>query len=389
MRIFEKRKKAAPAAPTIVQTAREQGHPFQSIRHYTPLAACENRLYDSLREAIPVIDAAIGKIVRLVGGCSVVCEDKRVEKELATFLSRVKVGASAYGLESFLAAYLDSLLTYGTAVGEIVPNALRNGIGALYNASLDDIDIRPGKTPLDVEFFLRDERFGAQPVPYPELLLFTALNPAPGEVMGRSLLKGLPFVSSILLQIYNAIGLNWERIGNIRFAVTYKPQNDTLDKAYAKERAMAIAKEWSSAMQSGKDGRVSDFIAVGDVNIRVIGADNQIIDSNVPVRQMLEQIVAKLGIPPFLLGLNFSTTERMSQQQCDILTSELEYYRRILNPVVAKIVRFYLSLSGNACDFDIAWDNISLQDEVELANARLLNAQAEQIEAGIKGGETK
>ena len=82
-------------------------------------------------------------------------------------------------------------------------------------------------------------------------------------------------------------------MGNIRFAVTYKPQNDSLDRAYAKERAMQVAKEWSEAMQTG--GAVKDFVAVGDVQIKVIGADNQILDSEVPVRQMLEQIVAKTG----------------------------------------------------------------------------------------------
>lgn len=64
-------------------------------------------------------------------------------------------------------------------------------------------------------------------------------------------------------------------------------------------------------------------MAVGDVSIKVIGADNQWIDTEVPVRQMLEQIVAKLSIPPFMLGLSWSTTERMSKQQADGLTSEL------------------------------------------------------------------
>lgn len=54
---------------------------------------------------------------------------------------------------------------------------------------------------------------------------------------------------------------------------------------------MQVAKEWSEAMQTG--GAVKDFVAVGDVQIKVIGADNQILDSEVPVRQMLEQIVAK------------------------------------------------------------------------------------------------
>ena len=74
---------------------------------------------------------------------------------------------------------------------------------------------------------------------------------------------------------------------------------------------------------------VSDFVAVGDVSIRAIGADGQQMESDVPVRQMLEQIVAKLGVPPFLLGLSWSSTERMSSQQADMLTNELTAYRRI------------------------------------------------------------
>ena len=60
---------------------------------------------------------------------------------------------------------------------------------------------------------------------------------------------------------------------------------------------------------------VSDFVAVGDVTIKAIGADNQILDSNVPVRQMLEEIVAKMGIPPFLLGLSWSSTEDVYKRQ--------------------------------------------------------------------------
>ena len=94
-------------------------------------------------------------------------------------------------------------------------------------------------------------------------------------------------------RFYKTIGLNWERIGNVRFAVTYKPQNDTLDRAYAKERAMQVAKEWSEAMQTGGAVRKGLYHDRHDVQIKVIGADNQILDSEVPVRQMLEQIVAK------------------------------------------------------------------------------------------------
>ena len=200
---------------------------------------------------------------------------------------------------------------------------------------------------------------------------------------GTSLLRGLPFVSGILMQIYQTIGINWERVGNVRFAVTYKPSGDS-DRAYAKERAQQIAKEWGRAMQPGAG--VSDFVSVGDVNVKVIGADNQILDSNVPVRQMLEQIVAKLGIPPFLLGLSWSTTERMSVQQTDILTSELESYRCVLNPAIAKICSLWLRMHGFDGGFHIEWGNINLQDELDLAQARLTNAQAAKLEQELKMG---
>ena len=125
---------------------------------------------------------------------------------------------------------------------------------------------------------------------------------------------------------------------------------------------------------------MQDFVAVGDIGIKVIGAENQLFDTNIPVRQLLEQIVAKLSIPPFLLGLQWSSTERMSAQQADILTSELEYFRRLLSPVLLAVGTAVLRGAGFSDEPDICWDIINLQDETELADARLKNAQAEEIE---------
>ena len=119
------------------------------------------------------------------------------------------------------------------------------------------------------------------------------------------------------------------------------------------------------------------------MDIRVIGADNALLDTEVPVRQLLEQLIAKLSIPPFLLGLQWSTTERMSSQQADLLTSEMEHYRSILTPVVHRILATHLRLMGRETAFAIDWQNISLQDESELANARYANARAEQIEREV------
>ena len=105
-------------------------------------------------------------------------------------------------------------------------------------------------------------------------------------------------------------------------------------------------------------------------------------DSQVPVRQIMEQLIAKTGLPPFLLGLNWSTTERMSAQQADILTGELWALRRTVEPALRKICRTYLALEGLDDRLEIIWDEISLQDMTEQARAELYKAQAEKVREG-------
>ncbi|MCI8501792.1 MAG: serine/threonine protein phosphatase [Oscillospiraceae bacterium] len=371
-------KKSRPLDSKPVQTYRSQPDPFAAFRTHSPLSIGEMRLYEAMRESVPVIDAAVQKIIRLTGEFTVTAGNREATAALKYFCENVRVGANGLGIMSFVSAYLDQLLTYGNALGEVVPTRDGSDVAALYNASLEAVEIRAGKTPLQTEIALRGKD-RQKPIRRPELVLFSALNPPAGEVMGVSLLRGLPFVSSVLLKIFQSVGQNFERMGNLRYAVTYKPPGDGADRASARERAMTIAREWADAMAAAEQGQVKDFIAVGDVDIRVIGADNQIIDSEIPVRQLLEQIVAKLSLPPFLLGFSWSTSERMSTQQADILTSELEYYRRLLSPVVRKICRIYLRLRGLEGEPQVEWDNINMQDEVEFARARLYSAQAEKL----------
>ncbi len=339
----------------------------------------ERKLYKALKDNVPIVDAAISKIVRLIGTFTVSTGVDTLDAQLQDFFCSVRVNGCETGIQSFLSCYLQQLLLYGTAVGEIVPDAAHRTVAALYNASLDDIELSSDGNPFQVTICTVNQNGQKSPVPYPELILCSAIMTEPGQIYGTSLLKGLPFIGETLLKIFHAIDTNWERIGNVRFAVSYKPSDS--EKPFSKDRAKLIAAEWSKAMKSTQP---KDFITVGDVSIKVIGADNQIPDSHIPVRQLLEQMTAKLSIPPFLLGLSWSSTERMSSQQADILTSELEYYRRVLDTVIRKIVKVYCQLHGIRADCNINWDNINLQDEVELARARLLNAQAQKLESQRK-----
>ena len=330
MRLGRKNKKTE-SIKTVQTVLRETRNNSPIFSRFAVQTRTERQLYTTLRESVPIIDAALCKIIRLIGGFKIVTSSAESQKIADSFVKNVRTNGEMTGLESFVLCYLDSLLTYGQAVGEIVPDSDGEGICALYNASLDDVEIRADSSPLKLAVYTLGNGTAEEPK-HPERIFATLLNPKPGTVCGTSILSGLPFVSSILLRIFESVKTNWERVGDIRFAVTLNPDMP---------------------------------------------------DCDIPVRHILEQIIAKLGIPPFLLGISWSSTERMSEQQADILTSELAYYRTVLEPVITKIVSAHLKMCGYNDSFKIEWDKINLQDAVELSQARLNNANAMNIERQI------
>lgn len=379
MKIF---KKSMPAVSICASSPRGRG--FRLAGDASPL---EEGLYESLRSTVPVIDAAITKLVRLTGGFKLRCPDPEREAELNEFFDSVPVSVSGTSLATFSEIYLDSLLTYGRALGEILLSEQTRDISGLVCADCTQYRVRPGNAPGGFEVV---SVLTGEPIPclHPERLLYSVQNPSPKNPCGVSLLRGLPALSNILMCVYETIGENFERAGNVRYAVTYKPSNDG-EASLARERAEELARQWAEGMESTKHGCIKDFVAVGDVGIKVIGADGIILDTEVPVRQLLEQLVSKLSIPPFLLGFSWSSTERMSSQQADILTSEIDYYRRLLTQMILKVVRLRCALVGIDEPVSVEWENVNLQDEEALARARLYNAQAEQIEIKNRKEESK
>ena len=297
MRLWRKRQPESAAAAVQLRSARKA--PFGMLADYVPLRDGETELYRTVREAVPVLDAAIHKIIRLTGGVTVRCEDPEAERGLREFLRTVPAGRGQYGVNAFLESYLDSMLVCGRAVGEIVPEPGARGIAALLCASVADVEVREGESGVDFALRARDELGQMVELPYQELLLFTPMNPEAEHPYGVSILRSLPFLTDILTKIYHTIGVNWERCGAVRYAVTCRD-----------------------------------------------GADSPILESEVPVRQILEQLVAKTGIPPFMLGLSWSSTERMSAQQADMLTTEITAIRRTLTPVLERICRLWLRMRG-------------------------------------------
>ena len=374
--MFGRKEKAPPFTEVTAGAGRQAG--FKLAPHPRML---EEGLYEALRANVPIIDAAISKLVRLTGGFRLECENEETAVQLNEFFSELPVSVSGTSLSTFTEMYLDSLLTYGRALGEILISEETGSISGLYCADCTLYSVRQDDSgELSVYTLATGDKVTCI---HPERLLYTVQNPTPKNPCGTSLLRGLPALTEILMGIYSTVGENFDRAGNVRYAVTYKPSGEG-EAAFAKERAMEIARQWADGMTASKAGNIKDFVAVGDVDIKVIGADGVILDTEVPVRQLLEQIISKLSIPPFLLGLSWSTTERMSSQQADILTSEIDYYRRLLTQAIMKIVRLHCDMNGIGERVSVVWDNVNLQDEESLARARLYNAQAAKLESETK-----
>lgn len=375
MKLWERKKRGLP--PPQVQLREGEGHPFGALARYHPLSQGEAALYESIREAVPIVDAAVLKLVRLCGGVRVKCADRRAQGELDRFLRTVDTGRGQRGIQSFLDRYLDDMLTYGWGVGEIVLTGDGQDVAALLCAHPKAVELLEGDTPLDFKLCTHGENGQPEELPWQDLLLYTPFQPEAERPYGSSLLRSMPFLTDILLKIYQSIGQTWERAGTPRYAVVCKLEEQ--DMPFAQERCGQIAREWSAAMQAGREGCVRDFVAAGDVDIRVIGAEGQVLDSQVPVRQILEQLIARTGIPPFLLGLSWSSTERMSAQQADMLTSEITAIRRSLEPAVERLCELWLILHGYGQQVMVDWEDINLQDLVEEARADLYRAQTAKL----------
>ena len=252
-------KERSTGGETAVQLRSGGRSTFGRLESYVPLLDGETALYREVREAVPVVDAAICKLIRLTGGVRVACGNERAEQGLQRFLREVPVGRGQRGINAFLDCYLDSLLTCGRAVGEIVPDAEGREIAAVLCADVSQVEVREGDSPLEFCLCGVDGYGRSVPLEYQDLLLFTPLNPEAGHPYGVSMLRSMPYLTGLLLKIYDAMGKNWDRCGNVRFAVTYKPQDGELDRGAAQERAEQIAAlthDLKTPLQNGHMGKL-------------------------------------------------------------------------------------------------------------------------------------
>lgn len=370
-----------------VQRAAE-GHTAQSraawtspylgaVRQQVPLQA-DLRLYRILRETIPCLDSAVGWLTILMGQPEIVA-DEPLKSEIEGWMRGVRCPPLQVGMTTWLRNHVDSLLWSGKAVGEVVPANSGRDIYALCNIDPETIiyQIDPD-SPLDVRV-CQTQRGAVEPVVLDQDWLAVNLYQCGTNPHGKSLFYSLPFVTEILLSMEQSLRQTWERFGCPTYNVRWNTPEGYVDPLGTQTAAIMLGIEtnFTEAMEARRDGHIRDFFNT-DVEVSVIGAEGEELEFSTPYRAIMEQIAGKTGLPSWLLGFHWSTTERLSTQQADMLASNLNGIWEEMYPDIYRIIKLRQDMTGRRGEFELKRHAVSLQDAVETARARLIDAQADK-----------
>jgi len=378
--------------------------------------------YESLREAIAPLDGAINRLVTLDGIIGVEGSNDRVvqliEREL---LPNIPVNDMECGLQAFYAGQGNEVYEQGFAIGEMVMDARRgreliglrtaDSKGVVFVRDPDTLQLQTWYRPPapkrgtrrdgsdQVETVLRNNGMAAgtsylTQANYLQLtdaaLIYVSLNPEADKPYGVSLFRSMEFVAQILLKMQNATGQVWDRFGDPPMQLVYKTKNKALKAGDLEKRRNVLATMLSQVMAAKRGGNSSDFVqaiaADDEIEIKVIGAEGKVLSMEVPARHMMEQILAKAGLPAWMLGMQWSTAERMADQQSEMVLQEsrTRFVRRKAG--LRRIVETWLRGRGVAWkpgDWDVVQTLPRLQDAMKEAQARFLNAQADMMGSGV------
>ena len=386
MRLFgyELKLSKAPAAqgdtsPWQLRPTDGQGAYSKYFQSFVP-RKIEGSFYEFLREAIPVIDAGINKLVSLDGHPEVEGDDEALVEEIKEWFYNVPVNDLQKGLQAFHQNFTGEAFEQGCAIGEFVTDKKRTDIIGLRVA--DSKSIKFKRTEKGIDIYQKADGDTEERPLKPDNLLYFSINNENQNPYGVPLLRSTEFVSKILVTMHNSLGNVWERFGDPSFSIIYKTtKREGTDLA---SRRQTIEDEFNAAIRAKREGKSADFVRAIDkdseIKIDIIGANGQELTFEAPARHVLEQIIAKIGLPPWMLGMHWSTTERLSENEAEILLADIATRQAAKMPYFYNLIRTLLLLRGRTWkkgDWKLKWAQVNLKDILRQAQARFMNAQAD------------
>lgn len=382
-------------------------------------------LYEALREAIPILDGAIAAMVTLDGIIRVEGDNDKLVAEIEDWMTNVPVNDAEKGLQALYESQGNERYEQGFGIAEWTTDRRGRDIVGLRVADSKGVYFRrdgsglqvfyrpPGKQQTrqnatdNIERLLRNglcettvDVGTLQSWGYTQLdrkrLLYTVNAPDADNPYGTSVLRSLEFTGQSLLVIQNALQRVWARWGDPPLLAIYHVANKAIanNTTELNKRRDEIAKHLKAMMDEKGRGNSVDLVqAIGkddDIKIEIVGANGVALEIEAPARHLLEQIVAKVGLPAWMLGLQFSTSERLAEQQSGMALqgSKTRFVRRA--PDLHHLVATMLRMRGRTWkpgDWKLTQELPNIQDQVKAAQAGFLIAQTRMMESGAAAND--
>lgn len=338
--------------------------------------------YEFLREAIPIMDVAIWRLVSLDGTIVVEGEKSALVDELQDWFDNVPVNDLQAGIQAFHQNFSNETFEQGFSLSEFIPNKKRNDIIGLRVADSKYIKFQRINNGLEIMQKSDDDQ--QYRTLNPATLMYWSIDNENQNPYGTPLFRSCEFVAQILATIHNSLLNVWERFGDPSFSLIYKTSKK--DGSNHAQRCEALKTDLSSVIRAKRAGQSADFVHAidkdSDIKIDIIGSNDQELSLEVPARHVMEQIVAKSRLSPWMLGMHWSTTERLAEFESEMVLADVSTRQEAKLPSLKRMATTLFNMRGRTWkkgDWDIKFKQVNLHDIEKQARARFLNAQADMM----------
>lgn len=374
--------------------------------------------YEALRRGIPLIDAAIIKLIFFNGIPRIIGDNMALVRELEDIAMHLPVNDMQRGLLAYTQNIQNEVLEQGFVISELVATKDLADIAGVRVADSKQIIFRlndqgvvepwyrypgiPGGTPrftpveriLNVRYGQNVNISGLDEVRMnPANIFYMSQHNENSDPYGASMMLSLEFVADLMVTIQVSLKNVFQRHGDPMFHVNYKPGKGVSGTELTR-RQNELKENFNAVVNAKRRGRSGDLVTAGppdsEVSISVIGAEGQVIDSKVALSHVIEQIVSKSGLAGWILGISSQTVQGMASLEVESALADAKVRQEMMMPGMIRLLSQGLSLRGRKWnrvttsldkpgDWGVIFESPNIRDIESVARAAFLTAQAEQM----------